>query len=67
MSPLSTKKLSQVRYWKENFKNIRAIVKRKIFNLRDSSGCGSLGEGKMTEQLKEKFYITGNRVKIFKF
>jgi hypothetical protein len=60
-SPLSTKKLSQVKYLKEKFKNVKGAMKRKTFNLTDSSDRDSSGEGEMIAQLKENFHITGKK------
>jgi hypothetical protein len=60
-SPLSTKKLTQVKYPKEEFRKVKGAVKRKIFNLTASSGSIISGEGEMIAQLKEKFHITGKR------
>jgi hypothetical protein len=60
-SPLSTKKLSQANYLKEEFTEVKGEVKRKIFNSRDSSGSNISGEGEMIAQLKEKFHITGKK------
>jgi hypothetical protein len=34
-----------VKYPKEKFKKVKEAVKRKIFNLTDSSGSDSSGEG----------------------
>jgi hypothetical protein len=54
--PLSTIKLSEVMYAEENFKRINGAMKRKIFNLTDSSGSNRSCEGEMTAQLKENFH-----------
>jgi hypothetical protein len=40
-------------------------MKRKIFNLTDSSGSDSSSEGEMIAQLKEKFHITGKKSEKF--
>lgn len=48
--PLSTKKLSQVKYKK--IKKVKEAKKRKVFNLTDSSGGDHSGEGEMTAELK---------------
>jgi hypothetical protein len=54
-------KLSQGKYLKEKFKKVKGAVKRKIFNLTNSTGNDSSGEGEMIEQLKEKFHILGKK------
>jgi hypothetical protein len=51
-SPLSTKKLSQVKYLKEKLKKVLGAVKKK-FNLTDCIGSDSSGKGEMMAQLKE--------------
>jgi hypothetical protein len=51
--------LSKVKYPKENFK--KGAVKRKTFNLTDSSGSNNSGQGEMIAQLKGKFHITGKK------
>jgi hypothetical protein len=53
--------LSQGKYLKEKFKKVKGAVKRKIFNLTNSTGNDSSGEGEMIAQLKEKFHITGKK------
>jgi hypothetical protein len=60
-SLLSTKKSSQVMYPNGKFKKVKGAMKRKIFNLTDSSGNDSSGEGELIAWLKEKFHITGKK------
>jgi hypothetical protein len=44
-----------VNYPKGKFKKVKRAVKRKIFNLTDSSGSYSSGEGEMIAQLRKNF------------
>jgi hypothetical protein len=53
--PLSTKKLSQIKYPEEKFMKLKEAVKRKIFSLTVSSGSNSSGEGEMVVQLRKYF------------
>jgi hypothetical protein len=46
---------------KEKFKKSEGAVKGEKFNLTDSSGSDSSGEGEMIAQLKEKFHVPGKR------
>jgi hypothetical protein len=46
-----------VKYPQENVQKIKGTMKRKIFNLSDSSGSSSSGEG----ELKENVHITGKK------
>jgi hypothetical protein len=42
--------LSEVKYLKEKFKQVKRSMTRKIFSVTDSSGSDSSGEGEMTAQ-----------------
>jgi hypothetical protein len=39
--------LSQAKYPKEKFKNVKGAVKRKVFSSTDSSDSNSLDDGEM--------------------
>jgi hypothetical protein len=45
----------------EKFKKIKGAIKRKIFNLRDTSDNVSSSEGGMTAQLKGTYHMTGRK------
>jgi hypothetical protein len=36
-------------------------MKRRVFNLEDSCGSNSSGEGEMIARLKKKFHVTGEK------
>jgi hypothetical protein len=42
-------------------------LKRKIFNLTNSSASNISGKGEMIAQFRKKFHIIGKRLKDFKF
>jgi hypothetical protein len=62
VSPLSSEKFLQNKSQMKNTAStkIKAAMKR-TFNIRDSNGSDCLGESKMIGQLKERFFITGER------
>jgi hypothetical protein len=43
-----------VKYPKEKFKNIKGVMKRKIYNLTDSNSSNSSGEGEMTVEQERR-------------
>ena len=58
-TPITKKKLQQVKYPKEKLKKVKVSIKKKIFP--DAASNGSDSESEMVKQLKEKFHGTTER------